>query len=188
MFFCLCRKNYTVPQDHITPLTQSQSQEVVNSNRDVGDEFQIFNTDDELLRSTWSNTTPYIPNLNYGRIIKCYDGDTCTIVAKLHPEEPVYRFSLRLNGIDAPEIKSKNVNEKHAAKFVKNKLCEKILNKFVYLKNVNTDKYGRILCDVFYENENVNQWLIKKKYVVTYDGGKKICPDDWCSYIGIEQP
>lgn len=171
-FFRLCRNKHSVVFTPVKDIPQGycHSDELAK---------------DELLKSTWSNTVPYIPNLSYGRIIKCYDGDTCTIVAKLHPEDPIYRFTLRLNGIDAPELRSKSANEKRAAYYVRNRLCEKILGKFVHLKNISTDKYGRVLCDIYYEDENINKWLIDNKYVVEYDGGTKNCPEDWCSYIGI---
>jgi len=43
-----------------------------------------------------------------GRVIKCYDADTITIASKLpYKESPLYRLSVRLSGIDAPEIKGK---------------------------------------------------------------------------------
>ena len=195
MFFCLCRKNYTVPYKHRTSIKHEPSQDFLDitggdmeENQEIPDkESAVYkNYDDELLNATWSNTSPYIPCVNYGRVIKCYDGDSCTIVAKLYPDEPVYRFSLRLNGIDAPELRSKNVNEKYAAHHVKTKISEKILNKYVNLKNVKMDKYGRILCDIYFNNENINEWLINNRYAVKYDGGTKVCPDDWCSYIGIK--
>ena len=41
--------------------------------------------------------------------------DTITIITKLRLFGPKYKFSLRLRGIDAPEMKTKNVYEKKVA-------------------------------------------------------------------------
>jgi len=64
----------------------------------------------------YENTEKYIPPIKKGRVIKIYDGDTITIAAKLPNfyfwnKSPIYRFNIRLNGIDCPEIKSKNKTE-----------------------------------------------------------------------------
>jgi endonuclease YncB( thermonuclease family) len=43
----------------------------------------------------------------------------------------------------------------------------------VVLQNVGTEKYGRILADIYIENLHINQWMLDNKYAVPYDGGKK---------------
>lgn len=58
--------------------------------------------------TTWADTIPFVHPVNSGICIKVYDGDTITIAAKLpYKGSPIYRFSVRLNGIDTPEIKGK---------------------------------------------------------------------------------
>ena len=56
----------------------------------------------------------FVPPVNSGRVIKVYDGDTITIASKVPglKNSPIYKFSVRLNGIDTPEIKGKNEDEK----------------------------------------------------------------------------
>ena len=49
----------------------------------------------------------------------------------------------------------------------------------VTLKNVDTEKYGRILADVYLDDENINEWLISKEYAVRYGGGTKHRPASW---------
>ena len=95
---------------------------------------------------------------------------------------PLYRFSVRLNGIDTPEMKGKDDDEREAAKNVKKVLSDMILNKNVTLKNVDTEKYGRILADVYIGDLNVNEWLIKEKYALPYDGGTKTQPKSWLAF------
>jgi len=94
----------------------------------------------------------------------------------------LYRFSVRLNGIDSPEIKGKSDDEKLAAKHAQQALSNFILHKTVILVDNKTEKYGRILSDVFCDGIHVNQWMIENRYAVEYDGGTKKCPESWLKY------
>jgi endonuclease YncB( thermonuclease family) len=132
---------------------------------------------------TWENTIQFIPPISEGLVIKVYDGDTITIASKLpYADSPTYRFSVRLNGIDCPEIKSKNENEKLCAKIAKNYVEELLLHKNIVLKNVTTEKYGRLLADVYLNDLCINNELLSKKLAVSYDGGTKKSPDNWLVY------
>lgn len=123
----------------------------------------------------WKDTIEFIPPITAGEVIKVYDGDTITIAAKLPfmDSSPLYRFAIRLRGIDSAEIKSKNVDEKQMAIHARDRLAERILHQTVILKNVATEKYGRILADVFLGELCINDWLIEQHLAVTYDGGTK---------------
>ena len=122
----------------------------------------------------YEDTIPFIPPIKSGLVIKVYDGDTITIASRLpYQGSPLYRFSVRLNGIDAPEIKSKNEEEKKLAKISKDTLSQQILNKVVSLENVSLEKYGRILADVIIDGKNMSEFMLEKKLAVKYDGGTK---------------
>ena len=56
------------------------------------------------------------------------------------------------------------------------------LYKVVTLKNVETEKYGRILADVYLEDLHLNTYMLEKRVAVAYDGGTKICPKNWMDY------
>jgi endonuclease YncB( thermonuclease family) len=47
---------------------------------------------------------------------------------------------------------------------------------------VSTEKYGRVLADVYMGDLCVNDWLIKEHYAVKYDGGTKVSPTSWIKY------
>ena len=131
----------------------------------------------------WKDTVPFVFPIQGGQVIKVYDGDTITIASRMpYPESPLYRFSVRLNGIDTPEIKGKNEDEKEIAKKARNELTALIMNKEITLKNVQSEKYGRILADVYLEDVCVNEWLIEKRFAVKYDGGTKQIPESWKTY------
>lgn len=133
----------------------------------------------------WEDTVEFTFPIKGGRVIKVYDGDTITIASKLpFDNSPMYRLSVRLNGIDTPEIKGKGISdeEKEAAKSAREFVSNLVLNKYVKLENIQNEKYGRILADVYIGDINLNQLLIKERYAVIYDGGTKLKPSSWLKY------
>lgn len=130
----------------------------------------------------WKDTKPYIPPVNSGLVIKVYDGDTITIATQIYNDKTLYRFSVRLNGIDCPEMKTNNNNEKTVAIMAKNRVTEMIYRKNITLKNVKKEKYGRLLADVYHNNICINNVLLKERLAVKYDGGTKIVPKDWMDF------
>ncbi len=131
----------------------------------------------------WNDTVPFVIPLTGGKVIKVYDGDTITIATKLPiPNSPMYRFSVRLKGIDCPEIKSKVAEEAACANEARDAILAMIYQKDVTLKNVDTEKYGRVLADVYLGDLHLNQWLIDERFAVAYDGGTKKAPESWAKY------
>jgi len=132
----------------------------------------------------WEDTIPFVFPISGGQVIKVYDGDTITIASKLpFNESPLYRLSVRLNGIDTPEIKGKTADEKQAAREARDALAGLIMNKQIRLENVESEKYGRILADVYLGDLYINKWLIDNRYAIAYDGGTKQRPDNWLEYM-----
>lgn len=118
---------------------------------------------------TYSNTIPFIPPLKEGKVVKVYDGDTITIGAIVF--EVAYRFSVRLNGIDTPELRGP---DKDKASLARDDLSNLVMNKIVRLENIGTEKYGRVLADVYLDQLHVNQWMIERGHAKEYHGGKKL--------------
>jgi len=140
----------------------------------------IMNTPEEVFKdSNWSNSQPFQPDLKIGKVIKVYDGDSITIAAKPYENYPIYRFSVRLSGIDTPELRTRNENEKKHAIIARDALSEKILDKIVTLKNVESEKYGRVLADVYLGDENICEWMVANNYGVQYGGKTKVKPKEW---------
>jgi len=142
-----------------------------------------FCGNDDNPEINWKDTIPFTVPIKGGKVIKVYDGDSITIAAKFPFENSLlYRFSIRLNGIDTPEINGKNDDEKEAAKNARDALSNLILNKYVILQNVDNEKYGRILADVYLGDLHINDWLVRERYAVRYDGGTKKTPSSWLNY------
>lgn len=112
--------------------------------------------------------------------LRNYDGDTITVNI---PEVPVLigdEITVRVNGIDAPEIEGRNACERKAAVLAQ-RAVEKILQEArrIDLRNVKRDKYFRVLADIYADGDLLSEYLLKHKLAVPYDGGHKE-KVDWC--------
>lgn len=135
-----------------------------------------------------SEPITFIPPITEGTVIKVYDGDTITVTTKMPGmvDSPLYKFSVRLNHIDTPELRTNNAEEKEMAKKARDALSERILGKVVHLRDVQLEKYGRILCDVYYDDECMNDWMVNQRYAVKYEGKTKKSPPSWKAYYNNE--
>jgi endonuclease YncB( thermonuclease family) len=57
------------------------------------------------------------------------------------------------------------------------------MNKTIHLKNISTEKYGRVLANVYLDDLHVNQWMLDNHYAIPYDGGTKNRPPEWDDVI-----
>jgi len=135
-----------------------------------------------LENATWDNTRVFVPPVEFGRVIKVYDGDTITVAAQLMGQ--LYRFSVRIKGVDTPEMKGGGKLEKQAAKLVQKQLASQIMNTNVVLKNVELEKYGRLLADVYFGPDHasdVKTWLLENNLALPYNGGAKqrLTGEEW---------
>jgi len=121
----------------------------------------------------------YVPNITEGLVVKVYDGDTITIAGRVQYNPTIYKFSVRILGIDTPEMKTKDENEKEIAKLARDHVHNIVYKKIVQLHDVSLDKYGRLLAHVTYNNKDIATSLIENRLAVEYDGGTKHCPSNW---------
>ena len=134
------------------------------------------------------------------KITNVYDADTCRVVFFFNNQ--LIKYTLRLKGIDTPEIRPKLIkpNREQEIKFAKkarNRLIQlstsvnidldldisksklqKLINdntKLIKIHCYEFDKYGRLLAELK-ENDNqicYNDILINEGYAKKYDGGTK---------------
>ena len=147
----------------------------LNENQQKMSDITVEDTNTALVE--WKDTIAYVPPVKTGVVIKVYDGDTITIATKL--DYTMYRFSVRLSGIDSPEIKAKSANEKKLAVLSKDALTKQIIGKTVELKNVSMEKYGRLLADVYCNGIHINKWMLENGFAVPYSGQTKKRPTEW---------
>ena len=48
----------------------------------------------------------------------------------------------------------------------------------VFVKCLDFDKYGRLLANVFFDNENLSEYLLKHKLAYTYTGHTKLTEEE----------
>jgi micrococcal nuclease len=111
---------------------------------------------------------------NYkAKVENVIDGDTIDVIIDLGFDIKINQ-TVRLTGIDTPEIHTKNTKEKSAGLIVR-KYVEDLLGKEIYLKTTEfDDKYGRYLAEVYtIDYEWVNDHLINIGLAKIYLGKTK---------------
>lgn len=117
---------------------------------------------------------------NCVKYLNNYDGDTVTFnIPNTHPLIGE-KISVRLYGLDTPEIKTKITCEKEKGRIAK-KLVESLLSraKRIDLINLKRDKYFRILADIQYDGISLKNILLKNDLAYEYFGETKQ-KVDWC--------
>jgi endonuclease YncB( thermonuclease family) len=136
-------------------------------------------SEEHRLESIDPKTVSKVPLQNeliFARIEDIYDGDTVKIIIFLG-NIPV-RFSLRILGIDTPEIKhgeGRLPEEHHAAIKVRDYMRSLFPKNIAKICIRDWDKYGgRVLGDMYLlSGENVSEILIKGGWGRPYHGEKK---------------
>ena len=117
-------------------------------------------------------------NVMVSEITSIYDGDTFRANIKDWPPVAGYRIGVRVKGVDTPEIKGKCEQEKALARKAKQFTVELLRSgKPVELRNLQRDKYFRLLADVYVGDRNLAEELKKAGLGYEYHGGTKRL---WC--------
>jgi endonuclease YncB( thermonuclease family) len=99
------------------------------------------------------------------KVVRVYDGDTVKAVG--HDIE----IKVRLVGIDAPETsKGKRKPGQPFARRAEKHLAGLVLNKTVDIKGYGSDRYGRILAEIYLYEKNINLEMVKTGYAEVYSG------------------
>ena len=111
------------------------------------------------------------------KIRKVVDGDTVDVDIDLGFGVWLRKQRVRLVGIDTPESRTRNLDEKKRGLLAKKYLQEalkagKTLSIKTYKDN-ETGKFGRILGDVFIDGKSVNAQMVKDFMAVPYYGQSK---------------
>lgn len=88
-----------------------------------------------------------------GKVVKIKDGDTVVLLDSANNQ-----ITLRLAEVDCPE--SSQSFGKKAKEFT----SEEVGNKIVSYKIISTDRYGRYIAKIFYDNKYLSEEIIKNGY------------------------
>jgi endonuclease YncB( thermonuclease family) len=151
---------------------------------------------EEMKAITLSSADCYVPKLTRGFVAKVYDGDSITILGyneDISGSTKLYKYTIRLNGIDCPELRTKDEVEKLYGQRAQQRLSALILHTYVRIVVHKLEKYGRMLADVYVEDiahlrgkeglkccrvaidktMSVSEWMVRNRYGVVYKGQTK---------------
>ena len=113
-------------------------------------------------------------SVTVSEVTSIYDGDTFRANIAGWPDIIGKRVMIRINGIDAPELRGKCVQEKKWALRAKQFVVSKLRHaKIIVLKNMHRGKYFRIIADVYVDGFNLGKEMIRRGLAVEYHGGRK---------------
>ena len=108
------------------------------------------------------------------KTIRVVDGDTVDAMIDLG-FDTWKKIRIRMHGINAPESRTRDLEEKKrglAAKARLTELLEDADNKFILVSH-GVGKFGRCLGDIRIDQKSVNLQLIKEGHGTEYYGGKR---------------
>ncbi len=107
------------------------------------------------------------------RVVRVLDGDTILADAFVWPGQ-VVRVSVRIRGIDAPEIRSRCEAEKERGIAARAALEEILHEGTLHLTAIGGDKYfGRVLADVHAAERDLAEEMLRRGLVRPYGGGRR---------------
>ena len=105
-----------------------------------------------------------------GRVI---DGDTFKVYLACTYKLFCSSVSVRVRGIDTPELRSKDEAVKQKAREARAFTKAFLESGKIRLKDCTKDKYFRLLCDVSVDGESLASALLEAGLAKEYDGGEK---------------
>ena len=120
------------------------------------------------------------------KLLKVVDGDTVDVDVDLGFNVWLRKQRIRLHGIDTPESRTRNKEEKRFGVRAKQHLSHMIATeiehgplvgadtkKQILLQSLGRGKFGRILGVLFVDGVNVNEKMIEDHHAVAYRGQSK---------------
>lgn len=96
------------------------------------------------------------PDVKVSRLLRVIDGDTFRCDIDEHSAIAGKNISIRLRGINTPELRSRNPEERKSANLEKQRLSDLLNNaRIIELRNIDRDKYFRIDADVYIDGIDI---------------------------------
>ena len=111
----------------------------------------------------------YVYKAKLDRVV---DGDTIDANINLGFDITIHK-RIRLTGIDTPESRTRDLEEKKRGLAAKNRLIELLGSGKFILESREVGKFGRVLGTLHVGQMNINDQLVEEGHAVEYYGGKK---------------
>ena len=106
------------------------------------------------------------------KLDRVVDGDTIDANINLGFDITIHK-RIRLAGIDTPESRTRDLEEKKRGLASKQRLIELLGEGNFVLESKEVGKYGRVLGTILVDDVNINETLVEEGFAVEYWGGKK---------------
>lgn len=131
-----------------------------------------------LILSCSANAKTNFGTALVSEVVSVYDADTFRVNIKGWPAVVGLNMPVRVNSIDAPEIRGKCLKEKALAQQARLFTVNFLKSGTVELHNIKRGKYFRMASDVFVGGKSLGDALIKAGHARYYDGKSK--RRGWC--------
>jgi micrococcal nuclease len=113
-------------------------------------------------------------------VVKIIDGDTIDVNIHLGFNVILYKQRIRLMGIDTPESRTRNLEEKKRGLISKQYVVDKCpVGSRIVIESLDRGKFGRILGNIWetgheaHPDTSINKRMIADGFAVEYFGGNK---------------
>lgn len=139
---------------------------------------------EDVYANCTDSNTPFVSYENETRkvkVVRVLDGDTVDIAMMQEDTKKIFKYRIRLYGIDTPEKKplksNPNRNEEIAAAKASTQAMITKLEENNYMVTIllyKPDKYGRLLGTLYDRNgADINQWMVNEGFATPYFGKTK---------------
>lgn len=105
------------------------------------------------------------PDELLGRVVSVYDGDTVTLLVEIGGS--MCKISVRVVGVDAPEMRGRGAAEAACAQAVRAAVVRFLgRDALVHVDYHGTDKYGRVLADIIKDGESLSKWRAEASFAL----------------------
>ena len=131
-----------------------------------------------LIAATAISTAVAQQAITVDQVVRVYDGDTITVNIDQWPAVVGQAISVRIRGIDTPEIRGQCQQEKQQAKKARDCVKSSLSSaQHITLTNIERGKYFRLVADVFVDDQSLAAILLQQQLARPYDGGSR---QPWC--------
>jgi hypothetical protein len=113
----------------------------------------------------------FIPPIKYGKVMKINTYNSFTIATQISflnediKKTSLYKFVIYLDGINLIKSNQKFTKDNNEDKIIE--ILKKMMhNRMVELRCINLNKNGHLHANVYVDDTNVNEYLIKNKYII----------------------
>jgi len=153
--------------DNLLTIDNTQKIETMEEKEAADDVItQIDSELDAVVSPPWFN---FEGEMMRAKVVDVYDGDTITLVFRFGNK--IWKDKCRLSGIDTPEIRTRDADEKIRGFAARGLVRAHLFKKKSWIRCGKWDKYGRLLGTIFLSSDcinSINQELIENGFAVPY--------------------